>query len=433
MVRVCNWGKYPCLDAAVFENRDIAKVASLIALADRIIARGNGRSYGDSSLAPTIFSTLQLNKIIFFDTENGIIKAESGVLLDDLLQVIVPKGFFLFVTPGTRLITLGGAVAANVHGKNHHKDAGFGSFVDEIEIILADGTTTKCSHKNNQYLFANTIGGMGLTGIITTVTIRLRPIETSYIKQKSVKVKNLSRVISLLEENQDTTYSVAWIDCIARGSLMGRSILLLGEHACGNDIPKNKKPLLPHSTKLLNVPFVFPSFVLNKWSIKAFNMLYYHKQLKTESYGLVHYAPFFYPLDAIGNWNRIYGKRGFTQYQFVLPFDKGKVGLEKIMKKITDSGFGSFLAVLKTLGESEKLCSPLSFPMPGYTLALDFKITKEVFKLLDELDQLVIDHGGRLNLTKDARMSALTFGKTYGKNSIQTGKFLSQQAQRLIR
>jgi len=376
MVKICNWGKYPCTHAEVSEDRHIANVAGIVASSSTMIARGNGRSYGDSSLATNIFSTLQLNKILYFDTEKGIVKAESGVVLDDLLQIIVPRGFFLPVTPGTRFVTLGGAVAANVHGKNHHKNGGFGSFVDEIEMILADGTITKCSPNSNSKLFSETIGGMGLTGVITTVTIRLKPTETAYIKQKSIKAKNLSHVISLLEENQDSTYSVAWIDCLARGRSMGRSILLLGEHAYFDDLTKNQKPLLPHRTKRLNVPFVFPSFVLNKWSIKAFNFMYYQKHPSAEKNGLVHYAPFFYHLDAIGNWNRIYGKQGFTQYQFVLPFDKGKEGLEKIMKKITDSGFGSFLAVLKTLGESENLCSPLSFPMPGYTLALDFKIAK---------------------------------------------------------
>ncbi len=432
MVKVCNWGNYPCIDAEVFENRDLANVAYLVASSHSLIARGNGRSYGDSSLASTIFSTLQLNKILSFDTEKGIVKAESGVLLDDLLKLIVPNGFFLPVTPGTRFITLGGAVAANVHGKNHHKEGGFGSFVDEIEIILADGTITQSSPENNPKLFSKTIGGMGLTGVIATVTIRLKPIETSFIKQKSIKAQNLARVISLLEEYQDSTYSVAWIDSIARGSSMGRSVLLLGEHASVDDLPESKKLLLPHSTRQLKVPSGFPSFALNKWSIKAFNFLYYHRLAKTRKNSLVHYAPYFYPLDAIGNWNRIYGKHGFTQYQFVLPFDQSKLGLAKIMKKITHSGFGSFLAVLKTLGESEKLSSPLSFPMPGFTLALDFKIASGVFQLLNELDKIVIDYGGRLNLTKDARMSAQTFEKTYGKGLIDSGKFSSRQAQRLI-
>lgn len=430
MDKIHNWGIYPIIDANVIELQNYEEAAQKIATETKVIARGNGRCYGDSALQKTIVSTLRFNKIISFDTDSGVMKCESGVLLSEILKVAVPKGFFLPVTPGTKFITVGGAVASNIHGK--HKSSTFSQYVESFELINENGEILFCSNKNNAEIFRNTMGGMGLTGIIATVTFRLKKIETSYIYQKALKAENLDELLNYLEKYKDYTYSVAWIDCGTQGKAMGRSVLTIGEFAALDELneKQRKNPLKLHSEKLINVPFMFPSFTLNKFSIQAFNFLYFHKQLSKESDSIIHYNTFFYPLDILDNWNRVYGKNGFTQYQFVIPFERGKEGLKKILQKITQSGSGSFLAVLKTFGESDIQASSLSFPMAGYTLALDFKITPSALKLLDELDKLVLEYGGRLYLTKDVRMSKEMFEKTYNKFN-HAEKFASLQSERL--
>lgn len=433
MEKTCNWGLYPTIEADIISTKNEDEAQSLIHEKSEVIARGNGRCYGDSSLQNSIFSCLHLNKILHFNLENGTVKCEAGILLSDLLRVIVPKGYFLPVTPGTKYITIGGAIASNIHGKNHHKEGAISLYIENLELLIETGEIIQCSKVDNFELFKNTIGGMGLTGIILTVTLRLKKIETSFIKQKSVKARNIDEILTLFENYKNYTYSVAWIDCLSKGQSLGRSILMLGEHSNIEDIDKSQahQPLLLHSFKQINVPFMFPSFVLNKLSVKIFNFLFYHKQLRKEVNNTIHYDSFFYPLDKVNNWNRIYGKNGFTQYQFVIPFEKGKEGLKKILTKISDSGCGSFLAVLKTFGDSDILSAPISFPKAGYTLALDFKISKKVFKLLDVLDEIVIEYGGRLYLTKDVRMTKETFNKTYTGKYSHPDKFNSLQSQRL--
>jgi FAD/FMN-containing dehydrogenase len=252
---------------------------------------------------------------------------------------------------------------------------------------------------------------MGLTGIITRVKFDLKKIETSYIRQKQVKARNLEEVIDLFDTYKDYTYSVAWIDCLKKGNSFGRSILILGEHATLADLPESKKanPLKLPNKKQITFPFNLPSFVLNSFTVKAFNWLYYGKNVKREINNIVSYEPFFYPLDAILHWNRGYGKKGFVQYQFVLPLES-KQGLVEILKRISDAGLGSFLAVLKVFGKQEDL---ISFPTEGYTLALDFPVRKGLFEFLDELDKIVLQHNGRLYLSKDARMQPDIFWKSY--------------------
>ncbi|HEY0262006.1 MAG TPA: FAD-binding oxidoreductase [Chitinophagales bacterium] len=430
MEKVSNWGLSPLIEADVIELQNYEDAARKIASEKKLIARGNGRCYGDSSLQKTIVSTLRFNKIIAFDAEQGIMKCESGVLLSEVLKVAVPKGFFLPVTPGTKFITIGGAVASNIHGK--HKSSTFSQYVESFELINEYGKILFCSNETNAEIFRNTMGGMGLTGVIATVTFRLKKIETSFINQKALKAENLDELLDYFDKYKDYTYSVAWIDCGTQGKAMGRSVLTVGEFATLSELNEKQKknPLETHSEKLINVPFMFPNFTLNKFTIQAFNFLYFHKQLKKEIDNIIHYNTFFYPLDILDNWNRIYGKNGFTQYQFVIPFERGKEGLKKIMQRITQSGNGSFLAVLKTFGEAEILASPISFPMAGYTLALDFKITPNAMKLLDELDKLVLEYGGRLYLTKDSRMSKEMFEKTYTKFT-HSEKFSSLQSERL--
>jgi len=369
---------------------------------------------------------------LFFDKKNGLLKAESGILLADILDIIVPHGFFLPVTPGTKWISLGGAVASNIHGKNHHKEGGIANYIVSFELINESGESIFCSRTENTALFSETIGGMGLTGIISSITLQLKTIETSFIQQKSIKAKNLEELLDLFEQHHHFTYSVAWIDCLKKGKNLGRSILMLGEHATKNELSSNQKIALKlHPNKTINIPFYFPNFSLNRYSIQLFNALYYNKQWDKEKNSLVHYDSFFYPLDKINNWNKIYGNNGFTQYQLVIPFERGREGLKEIIHTISQSGIGSFLAVLKTFGKKDEFASSLSFPMEGYTLALDFKISPEVFSLLDQLDKIVSAYNGKLYLTKDARMPKAMFEKCYPNFKAFTHKFISLQTERL--
>jgi decaprenylphospho-beta-D-ribofuranose 2-oxidase len=408
---IANWGNYPVVETDEKTFSQTEQLSDILVNSDGIIARGNGRCYGDASLAKNTISTLKYDKILSFDTEKGIFECQSGITLDKVLEVIVPKGWFLPVTPGTKFITVGGAVASDVHGKNHHVDGCFSAHVLDMDVLLADGKIMTCSSQLNNDLFWATCGGMGLTGVITRVKFDLKKIETSYIKQKQVKAKNLEEVIELFEQYKHYTYSVAWIDCLKKGNSFGRSILMLGEHAKAEDLneKQRKDPLKLPKKKQIVFPFTLPSFVLSKLTVKVFNFLFYGKNFKKEINNVVFYEPFFYPLDAILHWNRGYGKKGFVQYQFVLPLES-KQGLIEILKKISGQGLGSFLAVLKVFGKQDDL---ISFPREGYTLALDFPVRKNLFKFLDELDEIVLSYGGRLYLSKDARMKPEIFWRGY--------------------
>lgn len=400
--QIANWGNYPVMESDERTFSFDSQLQSLVKESSSFIPRGNGRCYGDGSLGTTTISTLKYNKILSFDTSKGIFECESGITLDHVLEVTVPKGWFLPVTPGTKFITVGGAVASDVHGKNHHIDGAFSQHVLEMDLVLGSGETITCSSIKNPDLFRATCGGMGLTGVITRVKFDLKKIETAYIKQKQIKAENLEEIIRLFDEYKDYTYSVAWIDCLKKGANFGRSILILGEHAKLNELSEKQKkaPLIVSKKKQIPFPVNLPSWVLNSFTVKAFNFLYYGKNFKRLIDNVVPYEPFFYPLDAIANWNRGYGKKGFVQYQFVLPL-QAKEGLVEILHKISAEGLGSFLAVLKVFGKQESL---ISFPMEGYTLALDFPVRKGLFKFLDELDKIVLKYGGRLYMSKDARM-----------------------------
>lgn len=409
--RITNWGNYPVMESDEQFFSSSAQLQELIHSKNDFIARGNGRCYGDASLAGTTISTLKFDKVISFDTANGIFECQSGVTLDQILDIIVPKGWFLPVTPGTKYITVGGAVASDVHGKNHHVDGSFSNHIVEMELVLSDGVVVVCSPQQHSDLFEATCGGMGLTGVITRVKFGLKKIETSFIKQKQIKASNLEEVIRLFEEYKHYTYSMAWIDCLKKGDNFGRSILIVGEHAKVEELNAKQKqdPLQLPKKKKISFPFNLPSWVLNSFTVKAFNFLYYNKNLKKEINNVVPYEPFFYPLDAILHWNRGYGKKGFVQYQFVLPLE-AKEGLVTILNKISEKGLGSFLAVLKVFGKQESI---ISFPFEGYTLALDFPVRDGLFDFLDELDHVVLQYGGRLYLSKDARMKSTVLESGY--------------------
>ncbi|MGM0581497.1 MAG: FAD-binding oxidoreductase [Bacteroidota bacterium] len=407
---ITNWNKYPEIEAEVnFYSTDIEKKPSF--LQNESIPRGNGRSYGDASLGEGVCSSLRHNKILHFNKEDGSFLAQSGVLFSEILEVITAHGWFLPVTPGTKFITLGGAIAANVHGKNHHVEGSISRHIQFLDLLLANGEIMRCNRSQNSSIFFATIGGMGLSGIIVSAGIQLKKIESTYISQLQLKAQNLEEILEYFDHYSDYTYSVAWIDCLKKGKNFGRSILMLGEHTREDEVKKKDELLIPHGKNAINIPFNFPGFVLNDFSIKCFNALYYGKNLKHKKELQSHYDPFFYPLDSILNWNRIYGKRGFIQYQFVIPQETGKTYLEKILKRITDKGWGSFLAVLKMFGPEDE--GFLSFPMKGYTLALDFPIRNGLFQFLDELDAIVKEAGGRIYLTKDARMSSQMLKDTY--------------------
>lgn len=402
---IANWGNYPAVQAIVKSFKTLGEIEKLLDTGATFALRGNGRCYGDSSLHQNIISVLKYNHIIAFDTTNATITCQAGVTFDELIPLLVPRGFFLPVTPGTKYITVGGAVASDIHGKNHHVDGSFGRHILSMDIMLASGETVTCSQTNHQELFQATCGGMGLTGLILTVTFRLKRIQGNQIDQISVKAKNLDEIFELFEKYKSSTYSVAWIDCLQKGKDLGRSLLMVGEHTIAN----NPGPL--NQPSWLSIPMYFPGWILNKVSIKAFNFLFYHKQIRKEKQAKVSLDTFFYPLDFIKNWNRMYGRRGFVQYQFVLPLQNSKDGLRKILTAIGKNGTGSFLAVLKLFGKQDT--GFISFPIEGYTLALDFPMRPGLLEFLDELDKIVLEYGGRIYLTKDARMNKQTFWDSY--------------------
>ncbi len=409
--QIANWGNYPVMESDEQRFSYLDQLHRLVKEKEGYIPRGNGRCYGDASLADTTISTLRYDKILEFDTENGIFECESGLTLDRILDVIVPRGWFLPVTPGTKFITVGGAIGSDVHGKNHHVDGSFSNHIIRMDVLLADGRTLTCSRDSYPDLFEATCGGMGLTGIVTTVRFRLKKIESAYIRQKQVKAKNLDEILRLFEEYKGYTYSMAWIDCLTKGDNFGRSILTIGEHATVEELSdkQRKSPLIPPKKKQITFPFNLPWWVLNSFTVKAFNFLYYGKNFKKEINNVVPYEPFFYPLDAILHWNRGYGKRGFVQYQFVLPLE-AKEGLVEILTRISDKKMGSFLVVLKVFGHQDDM---ISFPFEGYTLAMDFPVRKGLFEFLDELDEVVLRYKGRLYMSKDARMKPFMLERGY--------------------
>lgn len=436
--QISNWGNYPVADCEESSFTQEEQLTSYVNSHHRIIARGNGLCYGDASLGEHSISTLRYDKVLQFDAATGLFECQAGIKLDQVLNIAVPRGWFLPVTPGTKFITIGGAVASDVHGKNHHTEGSFSAHVRSMEVLTGKGLIA-CGPDKEADLFWATCGGMGLTGIITKVAFQLKKIETAYIKQKQIRARNLDEVLRLFEENKHYTYSMAWIDCLQKGDAFGRSILIVGEHATREELNEQqaRAPLTLRTRPKFTIPFNFPAFVLNNFTVKAFNALYYAKNYRRVMERVTPYEPFFYPLDAIHHWNRGYGKPGFVQYQFVLPIAR-KEGLVAILRRISEKGWGSFLAVLKVFGRQNDL---ISFPMEGYTLALDFPVRKGLFAFLDELDALVLEYGGRLYLSKDARMQQEVFWKSYPKAETFAGivrqynpggKFRSIQSDRLL-
>ena len=425
------WGMYPQLECTHFKFDKEETLRHILNEHNNLIPYGNGRSYGDSALNENIVDVRQKDYFIDFDENKGLLHVQAGVLLSEILEHFVPRGWFLKVTPGTKLITVGGAIASDVHGKNHHVEGCFSECVEEFKIMLADGSIVTCTKDQTPDLWKATCGGQGLTGVILEAKLYLKPINSQYIDQTTIKTQNLKETFEAFEEYSDKPYSVAWIDCLAKGDEIGKCLLMVGDFRDDGKLDYRLKPQK-------SIPFNFPSFALNNWSVRAFNWLYYGKVKERVSQQRVDIDTFFYPLDAIGHWNRIYGKNGFTQYQFILPKKTSYEGLEEILTAISHSGKGSFLAVLKLYGPANE--NWLSFPMEGYSLALDFKIEKGLFELLERLDEIVLKYKGRIYLTKDARVSKETFEqgypnvekfRQYRKENKMDNKFQSLRSKRV--
>jgi len=379
---------------------------------------GNGRSYGDSNLNPggALLPARQLDRLIAFDPATGVLRCEAGVLFAELLRLIVPQGWFLPVTPGTQFITVGGAIANDVHGKNHHVAGSFGNHVRCFELLRSDGSRRLCSPTEHPDWFAATIGGLGLTGLITWAEVQLKRIANPFLDTESVKFHSLEAFFELSAASEaDHEYTVSWIDCGFDDRRLGRGLFNRGNHAPATLNPALLPKGLPagvaeHSRK---VPLTPPVSLINPLSLKAFNTLYFHKQRQPVVRSLQHYRPFFYPLDALLAWNRIYGPRGFYQYQCVVPPERALPATQALLKAIAASGMGSFLAVLKQFGAPASL-GMLSFPEQGTTLALDFPNQgPRLHRLFDALDRIVLEAGGRLYPAKDGRMGPAVFKAGY--------------------
>jgi decaprenylphospho-beta-D-ribofuranose 2-oxidase len=410
MTLVSGWGRFPVVDSELLRPRSFEAVGKAVVTGS--VARGNGRAYGDAAIgAVRTVAMTGFDRVRWFDSATGRIRLEAGVLLSDLIDTFGPRGFFPFVVPGTRFVTVGGAVAADVHGKNHHCEGGFGRYVDSILLRTGQGETIEASREQNSDAFFATIGGMGLTGIILEATMRLRTVETGWIRERVISASDLDAAMRALDAGDASTYSVAWIDCAAKGRDLGRSLIYLGEHAAAGDLADGAAAFPGGKNPGLAVPVDLPSVALNRHSIRAFNEFYYRMGARRAGGShVVSLYPYFFPLDSIADWNRIYGKRGFLQHQCVIPQAGARAVLGEILGRVAARGDASFLAVLKKLGEGDGL---LSFSLPGYTLALDFPVKGDIMNFLDEIDHLVVASGGRLYLAKDARQSRATFEAGY--------------------
>lgn len=406
-----SWGKYPQTKAIVrpLVSRQQSLSEALDGVRDTLtyLPYGQGRSYGDSCLNDQniLIPTDRLNRFIELNHETGILKVEAGLTLKEVLDHVVPQGWFLPVVPGTQFVTIGGAIANDIHGKNHHVAGTFGCHVKSLELLRSDGSRRICSLEKNGEWFKATLGGLGLTGVIVWAEIQLKKISGPWISRETVRFAHLGKFFELTEESDDKfEYTVGWMDCLSHGKNLGRGVFFRGNHLLLKEVEGKK--LKREAIKTF--PFNAPEFLLNRLTMKTFNTLYYHTHPSKKS-ELVHYRPFFFPLDGINHWNRLYGKRGFFQYQCVVPYEGTQSPIYEIIECFAKSGLGSFLTVIKTFG---KINSPgiLSFPRRGVTLTLDVPNEgKKTLRVLEQLDERVVEAGGRVYPAKDARMSKESF------------------------
>ena len=412
-IEISGWGRYPRANALVVTPDNLDQVRP--PTTGSLIARGQGRSYGDASILSEglVMLTERLSRRMALDKGTGLLRAESGLTLAEILRSADTEGWFPSVVPGTKFVSLGGAVAADIHGKNHHRDGSFGAHVTELEILLADRERARCAPGRRPELFWATIGGMGLTGIITEVTFQMIPIESPYMIVRHCKAKDLDAALSLsCSAEWDDHYTVAWLDCVASTRSLGRGVFMSGHHANLDELPERLRHSRMRTRRARNLPFDFPGWLLNSFALGVFNEMYYQWQGSRNAPFVCDYESFFFPLDRIENWNRMYGKRGFVQYQCVLPSARAESGLHALVEALARSGRSSYLAVLKRFGAQGK--GLLSFPMEGYTLTLDFPVRDAtLFSFLDDLDKIVLRHEGRVYLAKDARLGPAAFSSMY--------------------
>ncbi|OGR00818.1 MAG: FAD-linked oxidase [Deltaproteobacteria bacterium RIFOXYD12_FULL_55_16] len=407
MVAVSSWGRLGSWEHEVRTLSDREQVAGQLKNSRSGLAYGMGRSYGDVCLNPkgVLWNTTGLDRFLSFDKNTGRLVCEAGVLLRDIQRLVIPLGWIMPVTPGTQLITVGGAIANDVHGKSHHVFGSFGDHVQRIKLIRTDGTTIDCGPDLLPAWFAATVGGIGLTGVISTAEIQLRRVAGPWLDTETVPYANLDEFFHLADDSEaDWEHTVSWVDCISGGG--GRGLFMRGN-------PSEVGPRLEPKGRELTMPFVPPVSLVNRLSLCLFNLAYFNLKKWQAGRSIVHYEPFFYPLDNLLEWNRMYGPKGFFQYQCVVPPEVGREAIQAMLGEIVRSGDGSFLAVLKTFGNRESV-GMLSFPRPGVTLALDFPNKGDrTLKLFARLDAIVRETGGRLYLAKDARMPRDLFEAGY--------------------
>lgn len=406
MVDVSSWGRLGSFEHEVVTLSDRHKVVQQLKNGRSGIAHGMGRSYGDVCLNPNgvLWRTTSLDRFISFDEDTGRLVCEAGVLLRDIQRLTIPRGWILPVTPGTQLVTVGGAIANDVHGKNHHVLGSFGDHVKQVKLIRTDGATVECGPDLLPDWFSATVGGFGLTGVITEAEIQLRRVAGPWLATETVPYINLDEFFQLADASEtDWEHTVSWIDCVSGG---GRGIFMRGNPV---DVGTRQEP----KGRKLIMPFVPPISLVNRLSLQPFNMAYFNLKRWQAGRSIVHYESFFYPLDNLLEWNRMYGPRGFYQYQSVVPRTVGYDAVQAMLDEIARSGDGSFLAVLKTFG-NRKSVGMMSFPQPGVTLALDFPNKGDrTLKLFERLDAIVREAGGRIYLAKDARMPRDLFEAGY--------------------
>lgn len=381
------------------------------------IARGLGRSYGDAALNEhrRVVRTTALDRYLRFDPQTALLTAEAGVSLDQLIRDFAPRGFFPAITPGTKMVTLGGCIANDVHGKAHHAQGTFSTCTDSMRVLVADGRVVNASRAENADLFWATLGGMGLTGIVLDATIRLRKIETTYFRQKAYVARDLDELLAKMEEaDAEFPYSVTTIDPMARGAKLGRGTVSAGDHATLAELPRKLRhdPLHVNPPAFIKVPFELPEATLNPLTMRLGGAAM--QTILRTAPAFSHADSFFYPLDMFREWNRGYGHRGFIQYQFVIPFSAGAGALRGLLQTIMESDQLPFLNILKRFGPANE--APLSFPTSGFTFAIDFPVRDGLKALTERLDGMVIDAGGRIYLGKDSYLSAENFRRMYGAN-----------------
>ena len=430
MNELSGWGRYPKIKTKELTPQSESELLEILRHSESYIPRGNGRSYGDSAINKDLTITMtRMNRLLQWNQESGELVAESGVLIADIIDIFLPRGWFPYVTPGTKFVTLGGAIACDVHGKNHHKDGSFGNFVNWIEIFNNKNEVVRCSSDKNSELFHWTIGGMGMTGVIIRCSIQLKKIESGWIKQQTVVNNNLNETLQSFYEHKEATYSVAWIDCLAKGKSFGRSILMLGEHAQKSEVEAKPSNYPKRKNKIITFPFDAPSFLLNNFTVSAFNRLYFNLNKNKQS-SYVDWDSYFYPLDSIGDWNRMYGKNGFFQFQCVLPRELSEQGYTKILATIQNKSSGTFLAVLKDFGSGN---GHLSFPKEGLTLALDFKASQKNIEVGKELTDIVNSLGGSFYLAKDAIINSSQFTNNFDKDEFLKHRNVAIKSEQSIR